>query len=729
MKKFFDRYLFSKMGLQILFSVVLILIFSWLVTVVRSAVLGGDGNGTLSQALWGFRQFVDSGAIVETIDNLDDIGKKSAFGVPVMMIVTLVAWLMGIVLCGFVTGAIVNAFDGRREKIATGKTRYKFYGHGIVIGWDYQGVGAVRGMFDKYRTKEVVILSTTDVDQIQTELSEAFSAEEQKRIYVYNGVVGDDEQLKELYPQRAKAIVILGDDNAENNDGSNLCIANMINGQIASTNVVKWFNFWVYAYDKCQRHTKAWKFLFKEYDVTKGALFKDPESFTFGMKILYRWWWIKSAFLVKFEYIQSNPIDCYVDISNDYSIDQIEKIMPKGSMAGRKCVNFKGFNFCREAVNALLGDDVELAFRHNPEADKVRILISGFNGMARALIKNVRACVPSDVKLDVKIFAQDAADELDKFLSVNPALGFDVELIETDICSRDVRQKLVSVVQDISSSVNIFMLDDSPDGTLELFCRLPDEIAYENIRIYFEQRTFRKWSPQIKRKGFPSVRKFGFVDEYQKFLMDGKASALAKKKEGKETFTAVSMSFKDVIGVFNGFSDANWEERGNTIYSGLVSTAAKIKVVDSAIAEWNLNKNKRSGRGKDVVFLLSLDSFASYEIARMAYEYGVPYVLVFSQKMVDAVDAVADERKRAEFARIVRNAYSYLVDADPQKYVLLNSSAVVVGGAYVDELKKQLLLDNEKKVRKLFVVSNEENLQASAASLSTVVNNVSEIML
>lgn len=726
MKKIFDRYLFSRMGLQILFSVILILLFSWLVTVVKNVVLGEEGSGNISQALWGFRQFVDSGVIVETIDELDEIGKKNVLGAPVMMVVTLLAWLMGIVLCGFVTGAIVNAFDGRRDKIATGKTRYKFSGHGIVIGWDDQGVGAVRGMLDQYRTKEVVILSTTDVEQIQTELSEAFSAKEQSRIYVYNGVVGDDEQLRELFPQRARAIVILGDDNAENNDGSNLCIANMINEQIASSGVVQWFNFWVYSYVKCQKCKKLWKLFLKKYDVTKGVLFKDPKSFSLNLKILYCWWTVRSFLLKKMQYIQTEPIDCYVDISNDYSIDQLEKIMPKGSMAGHKCVNFKGFNFCREAILALLGGDVNLAFRHVPEATKIQMLISGFNGMSRALVKAVQSHMPPGMELDVKIFAQGAEEEFNKFISSNQLLN--VSLVDADICSKDVRSEIVSIVRDITSNVNIFLFDDSPDGALESFCRLPDEIARENIQVFIEQRTFRKWSPNIKRKGFPIVRKFGFLDEYQKYLMSSEKREI---KISKDTFTSLGESFKDVIGVINGkIKDGHLKANGKTtIYSGIVNISSTVKVVESPISKWHLGESQRKSGNSDVAFLLSLHSFASFEVARMAYEYGVAYILVLPKKVKDVLESIDDELCRTEYARISRNAYSFIVDDDPDLYVLENSNAVIVKQGDVEVLKNKIDATKKGVVKKCFVVSDDDSANMPSAAMATVVNNISEICL
>jgi hypothetical protein len=464
----------------------------------------------------------------------------------------------------------------------------------------------------------------------------------------------------------------------------------------------------------------------KKYDVTKGSLFKDHKSFSLNLKILYCWWAVKSFLLKKMQYIQTEAIDCYVDISNDYSIDQLEKIMPKGGMAGHKCVNFKGFNFCREAILALLGGDVNLAFRHAPEATKIQMLISGFNGMSRALVKAVQSNMPPDMELDVKIFAQGAEEEFNKFISSNQLLN--VSLVDADICSKEVRSDIVSIVRDITSNVNIFLFDDSPDGALESFCRLPDEIACENIQVFIEQRTFRKWSPNIKRKGFPIVRKFGFLDEYQKCLMSSEKREI---KINKVVFTSLGESFKDVIGVFNGkVKDGQWKDNGKTtIYSGIVKVSSTVKIVDNSLSKWHLDESERKSGKPDVVFLLVLASYASFEVARMAYEYGVAYVLVLPKKLEDVLESIDDELCRTEYARISRNAYSVIVDDDPDLYVLENSNAVIVKQGDVEVLKNKIEATKKEVVKKCFVVSDDDSANMPSAAMATVVNNISEICL
>lgn len=221
MKKFFDRYLFSRMGLQIAFSIVGILVFSSLVTCVKSNLTqhkDGDFYNTLT---WGFRQITDGGSVASTLEELDEVASKSGHA-PIVFVITLLSWLIGIVLYGFVTGAVVNAFEGRRDKIESGQVRYKFKNHGIIIGWDYQGVAAVRTMLTKWGIREVLLVSKTPPEEIRTVLEKALDASEMKRVYIYDAAVTSEEDAGELQADLARIIVILGEQESFDKDGENL---------------------------------------------------------------------------------------------------------------------------------------------------------------------------------------------------------------------------------------------------------------------------------------------------------------------------------------------------------------------------------------------------------------------------------------------------------------------------------------------------------------------------
>ena len=135
MKKFLDRYLFSRLGLQMLFSVVAIALFAVLGTLIRNWATDHSASDIYSQVFWGFRQITDGGSMAGTLDGLDEVAteSKNVFAAPVVLVIALVSWLIGMVLYGFVAGAVANAFAGRKEKIDAGLVRYRFRDHGIVL--------------------------------------------------------------------------------------------------------------------------------------------------------------------------------------------------------------------------------------------------------------------------------------------------------------------------------------------------------------------------------------------------------------------------------------------------------------------------------------------------------------------------------------------------------------------------------------------------------------------
>ena len=221
MKKIIDRYLFSRMGLQIAFSVAAILLFSILVTCIKSNVTQHADGDFYNQLSWGFRQITDGGSVAGTLEALDEVSSESG-NAPVVLGITLLSWLVGMVLYGFVTGAIVNAFEGRRDKIASGQVRYRFKNHGIIIGWDYQGVATVKNMLTQWKIREVLIVSKTPAEEIRSFLEKKLSRSETDKVFIYNSEVCSEEDVEELSAELAKIIVVLGEQDDFDKDGQTL---------------------------------------------------------------------------------------------------------------------------------------------------------------------------------------------------------------------------------------------------------------------------------------------------------------------------------------------------------------------------------------------------------------------------------------------------------------------------------------------------------------------------
>ena len=487
-------------GGQILLSVVAFVGIVFLVTCLRSAVVS---SGTrYRDRCWGLVQTSSPAGLCSTIDRMDELSGKnvSTWSLWTVLFISVGAWLLGAVVLSFWNGVIVNWYNGRRELVDRGHVRYRFSRHGIVIGWDFQGVASVLALLNQYGCEEVVILSEQFASKIRNALDNELADDDMKRIYIYNGSVGVKEDLKELWPEYAKVVIVLGDQNDTNNDGGNMRIASVV-----------------------RRHVIAQKKARKK------------------------------------EYGDAVPLKILVDITNHYNFQfyevfptEVEKPEFFDEDEKKPVVHVRIMNFFKASVAELYSSFRQfpvyneyaarqeyapayypLAFRRNREANHVHLIFTGLTDMARAAIIHlipilcvhpVNAEDTKVVKNKVTVYfdstQKDAKDEWGKFKRVYPFKSLqnvDVEFVDHDICDDEVKADLKNIARDMTASVTLFVVNPKPDAALEMFNLLPDVLRYENVRVLVEQRILAKWAPSIRTlncTGFGKVDFFGFTDRY-----------------------------------------------------------------------------------------------------------------------------------------------------------------------------------------------------------------------
>ena len=469
MKKFFDRYLFSRLGLQILFSVLVILLFSLAGTLLRNWATGHSASDVYSQTFWGFRQITDGGSMAGTLDGLDEVASESrySFGAPVVLVVALLSWLVGMVLYGFVAGAVANAFAGRKEKIDAGLVRYRFRDHGVVVGWDFQGVATVLAMLDRWKLREVVVLSESPAESIRGELANELDTKKLGRVFVCNGSLGVSDDLESLCAGRAKIVAVLGDQNETNNDGGNMRLSILLGDQI-------------------------------EKEIANSG--RAP----------------------------AEPVRMFVDVTGLHAL-RVARAHPK---SGNKWphVSVRVVNFFEEAVYELFSSvsrlgrknetRVPLHFRTNRDATHAHLVVAGFDEMAQALVLHAARVLGSGSEPDrITVFSTDS-DATTRFCGAFPVdrlLGVRVEFVAADVADPAQAERLAAVAKDITASVTLAVCAATPDKALETFSSLPRELRFENIRVLVEQRCLEKWTwdeNALRWMGYEDVSFFGFTDRY-----------------------------------------------------------------------------------------------------------------------------------------------------------------------------------------------------------------------
>lgn len=476
MKKFIDRYLFSRTGLQVAFSVIAILLFSLLATSVKSNVTRSEDGDFYNKLFWGFRQITDGGSVSGTLEELDVVasenGKSSA---PIVLGITLFSWLVGLILYSFVTGAVVNAFDGRKDKIESGAVRYKFKGHGIVLGWDFQGVGAVKALLAQWKLKEVLIVSSIAAEEIRSELEKLFDSKELDQIFIYNSSIGVEDNLEMIQAELAKIVIILGDQNDDNNDAGNMRTA-----EILMRNIIAPY------YKKHPLPKQPIKIFI---DIARQENLKLWGAFpTLGKNY-------------------DGMLDVHiVNFFNDAAYQLFSSFS-----------RIQNYHTENEGYTATY---YPLEFRNNSEASHCHAFISGMNEMAHALVLRLVTILPAGKQINRITICSTDEDALELFKNAYPfnqLLGVEVDFLAEDICTGEkARNELIDAVRDSSASVSVFITDDCPDAALATLNRMPREVRFENVHFLIEQRTFKNQLPVFatpyKLAGFPRLTYFGMLD-------------------------------------------------------------------------------------------------------------------------------------------------------------------------------------------------------------------------
>ena len=466
MKKFLDRYLFSRLGLQLLFSVAVIVLFALLGSLARNWATGHRGEDIYSQAFWGFRQITDGGSMAGTLDGLDEVAAhgREGYSAPIVLAVALLSWLVGMVLYGFVAGAVANAFAGRKEKIDAGLVRYRFRDHGLVIGWGFQGASCVRELLGECR--EVLVVSATSADEIRTDLEVVLDGGQTDRVYIYNGQITVDENLlRDARPEFARRIVILGDRMGEDNDGSNLYLERIL-----------------------RRHVESASVCGKRPPVKVHLHIENPVLYT-------------NALAMPKEGFSENDGVVDLEVFNYYE-----------SWAWR----------CWSAKGACDGDgDAYLPLRHRPDAERVELFIVGASRMGQAMAYYAMPLLNyGEDRKHCKITIFDPSEHAGAFLPEKRALDampeVEVEFSPIDGGSDEANDIMMAAASDPKTAVTVVIATPGPDAAVRAYAQLANSLRRMDVSVLVWQATA---SGKCPRKPFlqtcgdcAKLRFFGMSD-------------------------------------------------------------------------------------------------------------------------------------------------------------------------------------------------------------------------
>ena len=131
------------------------------------------------------------------------------------------SWYAGLIpLAGFLIAQSVNVGSKLARDNREGKRRCRFgSGHTAILGWDETAPGILKKNMGE--NNRIVVLSSVTTERIRREL-EAANIVRSRRLFLFNGNYGDEEELRGLSPDTAARLYLLGDAGDPSRDSKNI---------------------------------------------------------------------------------------------------------------------------------------------------------------------------------------------------------------------------------------------------------------------------------------------------------------------------------------------------------------------------------------------------------------------------------------------------------------------------------------------------------------------------
>jgi len=362
-------------------------------------------------------------------------------------IITLLGWIL---LGGLLITLLTNTYWRRMDRARQGKSRYSFSGHTIIFGWDEMVIDLIHNQLNPGKSgKEIVIISPHGAEELRFKINSNLPESNEKYIYVLNGEFVEEE-IRSLHIDAAEAVYIFGDRGIIGCNNKNLEIALTI-ANILEPNRTDCL--------PCYVHLPAPSAfeMIQGVDFIQGSTKSvDIRLFSFHEDWARRLWSQKPG-----------------DITQEYALMQIGKIDP---------------SIHRYA----------------------HFVIVGFGKMGQALTRYTARMAHFETrkKTQITIIDKNITNKKNQFYAQTPGIKnvadiHEIEFIEKDIFSEDLRDKLSEWAEEPNRKLQITICISNPDQALNMGMTLPKEIKERNIPVLIRQARFNKkafWVQQSEDK-------------------------------------------------------------------------------------------------------------------------------------------------------------------------------------------------------------------------------------
>ena len=218
-----------------------------LLVVLTATWLIGCGAGCYANVknpgIWSLRHMFDLGQVIATLE-AGTGWQRIATVIPLFV----VTWLIG---GGVMLGVLIDNGRGYLARIREGRTRYCFChrGHHVILGWDPNALTIMREIIPhdgkpKRPFEQFVIISQKPAVEINQEIDAAFGrnkifAHRPFHVRVYNGIFDSDAELKQIMPETASEVIVLGEHNEDAHDARTMTFLSHLDAHYKAVSTVR----------------------------------------------------------------------------------------------------------------------------------------------------------------------------------------------------------------------------------------------------------------------------------------------------------------------------------------------------------------------------------------------------------------------------------------------------------------------------------------------------------
>ncbi len=218
----FDRLLSKSLFQQLVFlTVVLVIAFG--VSYLMLSCSGAEWKTfcekeKISEWLLPFYLLIDTNAL----NNLY-MGNDGTYVHGWMLIVSIVTFLFGaFIFNGAIIGLITNAIERRVINHAQGNIHYLKSGHYIIMGYDEMVHSIIKHIFEKDKDAFILLLSALESPIVKEMLKKVFNEKQMEHIIINYGHRMSKEYYKDIHPESAQQIFIVGQRSLPAHDAINV---------------------------------------------------------------------------------------------------------------------------------------------------------------------------------------------------------------------------------------------------------------------------------------------------------------------------------------------------------------------------------------------------------------------------------------------------------------------------------------------------------------------------